>query len=94
MAGRAVEGVAKLCQRRLYSWLSSRCGLPVCIIGSVLLLISVLQFGEVALQSYGWLVSELGRSPALQVLLEWSKERYEYQFSIYADNVMGKSYEK
>lgn len=47
MAGRAVEGVAKLCQRRLYSWLSSRCGVPICIIGGVLLLVSVLQFGEV-----------------------------------------------
>ena len=47
MAGRAIEGVAKLCQRRLYSWLSSRCGLPVCIVGSILLLVSVLQFGEV-----------------------------------------------
>ena len=29
----------------------------------------------------------------VQVLLEWSKEKYEYQFSIYADNIAGKSYE-
>lgn len=29
-----------------------------------------------------------------QVLLEWSKEKYEYQFSIYADNIAGKSYER
>lgn len=28
-----------------------------------------------------------------QVFLEWSKERYTVQFSIYADNVAGKSYE-
>lgn len=42
-----MEGVAKLCQRRLYSWLSSRCGLPVCIVGTILLVVSVLQFGEV-----------------------------------------------
>lgn len=44
---RMMEGVAKLCQRRLYSWLSSRCGLPVCIVGTILLVVSVLQFGEV-----------------------------------------------
>ena len=42
-----MEGVAKLCQRRLYSWLSSRCGLPVCVVGTILLVVSVLQFGEV-----------------------------------------------
>ena len=29
-----------------------------------------------------------------QVLLEWSKERYEAQFSIYADNIAGISYEQ
>ena len=85
-----MEGVAKLCQRRLYSWLSSRCGLPVCIVGTILLLISILQFGEVSLPCSP--VS--GSMACVQVLLEWSKEKYEYQFSIYADNIAGKSYEK
>ncbi len=28
-----------------------------------------------------------------QVLLEWSKERYAVQFSIYADNIAGRSFE-
>ena len=32
--------------------------------------------------------------PPLQVLLTWSKEKYEYQFSIYADNIAGKSFER
>ena len=39
--------VWKACQRRLYSWLSSKCGLPVCVVGVLLALISALQFGEV-----------------------------------------------
>ena len=28
------------------------------------------------------------------MFLEWSKERYEAQFSIYADNLAGRSYER
>ena len=92
MACRAMEGVAKLCQRRLYSWLSSRCGLPICIVGTILLLISTLQFGEVSLALFR---SSLPlQRVCVQVLLEWSKEKYDYQFSIYADNIAGKSYEK
>jgi len=37
----------KACQRRLYSWLSSKCGLPICVVGVLLIVISALQFGEV-----------------------------------------------
>lgn len=32
--------------------------------------------------------------PCPQVFLEWSKEKYAAQFSIYADNLAGKSYER
>lgn len=42
------EGAWKLFQRKLYSWLSSKCGLPVCIVGLLLVLISAFQFGEVS----------------------------------------------
>lgn len=48
-----LEGVAKLCQRQIYSWLSSRCGLPVCIVGLLVALVSALQFGEVGAYHYG-----------------------------------------
>ena len=41
------DGAWKLIQRKLYSWLSSKCGLPVCVVGLLLVLISALQFGEV-----------------------------------------------
>ncbi|KAL5473976.1 hypothetical protein EMCRGX_G028546 [Ephydatia muelleri] len=64
---------AKLCQRQVYSWLSSRCGLTICVVGIFLVLVSALQFGE--------------------VFLEWSKESYAAQFSIYHDNIATKSYE-
>jgi hypothetical protein len=49
-SGRAamLEGAWKLFQRKLYSWLSSKCGLPVCIVGLLLVLISAFQFGEVS----------------------------------------------
>ena len=30
----------------------------------------------------------------MQVLLEWSVEQYEAQFSLYRDNIAGKSFEK
>ena len=44
-----MEGPAtKLFQRKLYSWLSSRRGLPLCIIGLLVLSISAFQFGEVS----------------------------------------------
>lgn len=46
------EGVAKLCQRQIYSWLSSKCGLPVCIVGLLIAIISAFQFGEVSLSFY------------------------------------------
>ena len=65
---------AKLCQRQVYSWLSSRCGLTICVVGIFLVLVSALQFGE--------------------VFLEWSKESYAAQFSIYHDNIATKSYEQ
>ncbi len=32
--------------------------------------------------------------PFPQAFLEWSKERYTVRFSIYADNIVGKSFEK
>lgn len=88
-----MSGVVKLCQRRLYSWLSSRCGLPICIVGTILLLISILQFGEVR-KSMNEIYIHLCPPRPAQVLLQWSKEKYEYQFSIYADNIAGKSYER
>ena len=49
---RMFEGVAKLCQRQIYSWLSSKCGLPVCIVGLLVAVISAFQFGEVSLSFY------------------------------------------
>lgn len=49
---RMFEGVAKLCQRQIYSWLSSKCGLPICIIGLLVAVISAFQFGEVSLSFY------------------------------------------
>ena len=42
------EGAWKLFQRKLYSWLSSKCGLPICIVGLLLAVISAFQFGEVS----------------------------------------------
>ena len=42
------EGAWKLFQRKLYSWLSSKCGLPICIVGLLLAIISAFQFGEVS----------------------------------------------
>lgn len=30
----------------------------------------------------------------LQVLLEWSKERYAARFTVYGDNIGGRSYER
>lgn len=45
-----MEGPAsKVLQRKLYSWLSSRKGIPLCIFGLLLLAISAFQFGEVLL---------------------------------------------
>lgn len=89
--------VWKACQRRLYSWLSSKCGLPICVVGVLLALISALQFGEVGIVAGGSRVScDISCSPSPphpQVLLEWSKEKYAVQFSIYADNILSKSYE-
>ena len=61
------------------------------MVGTLIAIISAFQFGE---------VSELA-SPepnplmehTLQVLIEWSKERYAVQFSIYADNIASRSFE-
>lgn len=90
----AKSAVWKACQRRLYSWLSSKCGLPVCVVGILLATISALQFGEVGLlKNLVTVYLTLLASLDSQVFLEWSKERYTVQFSIYADNVAGKSYE-
>lgn len=52
---------AKLCQRQVYSWLSSRCGLTICVVGVFLVLVSALQFGEVS----GWHTPEPGTQRAL-----------------------------
>ena len=87
----------KLIQRKLYSFVSSKWGLPLCIIGILGLIISAFQFGEVSN-----IVKEGNKSdtshtydlPPTQVLLEWSKERYAAQFSVYHDNIAGKSFEK
>ncbi len=38
-----------------------------------------------------WHVTDL--PPCPQVLLEWSKEKYAVQFSVYADNIAQRSYE-
>ncbi len=43
----ASSPAAKLFQRKLYSFVSSKWGLPICVLGVLLLLISVFQFGEV-----------------------------------------------
>ena len=43
----ATSPVAKLLQRKLYTFVSSKWGLPVCVLGVLLLLISIFQFGEV-----------------------------------------------
>lgn len=51
----------KACQRRLYSWLSSRCGLPLCVMGVLFAIISAFQFGEV--RHY----TTLGQAKALQL---------------------------
>ena len=40
--------VGKICQRRLYTWLSSRCGIPVLVVGALVAVISLLQFGGVS----------------------------------------------
>lgn len=64
----------KILQRQCYSLLSSRCGLALFTCTIILLLISIIQFGE--------------------VLLEWSIEQYEVQFSLYRDNIVGRSFEK
>ena len=39
--------VGKICQRQLYTWLSSRRGIPVLVIGVLVVVISLLQFGGV-----------------------------------------------
>ena len=82
---------AKLVQRKLYSWLSSRKGLPLCLIGFLVLAISAFQFGEVRSIMIMTIVLS---SPLIQVLLEWSKERYSAQFSVYHDNIAGRSFER
>ena len=43
----ATSPAAKLLQRKLYTFVSSKWGLPVCVLGVLLLLISIFQFGEV-----------------------------------------------
>ncbi len=45
---RMFSRVGKICQRRLYTWLSSRCGIPVLVVGALVALISLLQFGGVS----------------------------------------------
>eukprot|EP00051_Salpingoeca_urceolata_P021146 m.326553 g.326553 ORF g.326553 m.326553 type:complete len:1341 (-) comp19743_c0_seq1:120-4142(-) len=63
----------KVVQRAVLSFVATRFGAAVCVIGGFLVVISALQLGESA--------------------IDWSRAKYRSGFSVYTDNLAGKSFQ-